>query len=135
MTYSFQDPPLCSLTKIYICGKAQLKSSTLLYPRHPSYIVCLLFLRTTHRESFFHPHIHCKKRLAIFMSPAGINKLFPARESLVGDILAWDGKIGNLFYSVFRVPEKIGPSPGLNGNWFRGFHFAEKEVLYSSIDQ
>jgi hypothetical protein len=27
-------------------------------------------------------------------------KLFPARESLVSDIPAWDGKIGNPFYSV-----------------------------------
>jgi hypothetical protein len=34
-------------------------------------------------------------------------KLFPARESLVSDIPAGDGKIGNLFYSVgFIIREK-----------------------------
>jgi hypothetical protein len=50
-------------------------------------------------------YIHCKKRLMIFLSPAGtsnflwpgIIKLFPARESFVGDIPAGDGKIDNLF--------------------------------------
>ncbi len=31
----------------------------------------------------------------------GIIKLFPARESLVSDIPAEDGKISNLFYSVY----------------------------------
>ncbi len=51
--------------------------------------------------------LHCKKRLAIFPSPArmsptnspgpGITKLFPARESLVNDIPAGYGKIYNLF--------------------------------------
>jgi hypothetical protein len=55
---------------------------------------------------------HCKKKLAVFLSPAGMSltilwrgiiKLFPARESLVSDIPAVDGKIGNLFYSVRTV--------------------------------
>ncbi len=60
------------------------------------------------------------KRLAIFPFPAVIsltklylagNKLFPARESLVCDITAGDGKIGNLFYSVWRcdVTRNIQP--------------------------
>ncbi len=52
---------------------------------------------------------HCKKRLAVFLSPAGmsltklsldgtgINKWFPSRESLVCDIPAGDGKTSNLF--------------------------------------
>ncbi len=57
--------------------------------------------------------IHCKKRLSFFLSPAGLSNqtlklfmagnnliIFPARESLVSDILVGDGKIGNLFYSV-----------------------------------
>jgi hypothetical protein len=39
----------------------------------------------------------CKKRLAII-------KLFPARESLVKDITAGDGKIANLFYSIEAPP-------------------------------
>jgi hypothetical protein len=37
--------------------------------------------------------VHCKKRLAII-------KLFPARESLVGDIPAGDGKFTNPFSRV-----------------------------------
>jgi hypothetical protein len=56
--------------------------------------------------------VHCKKGLAISpSSPAGMSltklflggnndviyKLFPARESLVSDIPAGDGKIANLF--------------------------------------
>jgi hypothetical protein len=42
-----------------------------------------------------------KKRFAIFTSPAEISlKLFPARESLVSDISAGDGKIVNPFYRV-----------------------------------
>jgi hypothetical protein len=49
--------------------------------------------------------LHCKKRLPIFPSPAGMSptKLSLAgniRESLVSDIPAGDGKIGNLFYSI-----------------------------------
>jgi hypothetical protein len=51
-----------------------------------------------------------KKRVSGFPSPAGMSftKLFPkfpARESLVRDIPAWDGKIANLFYSVIRISE------------------------------
>ncbi len=34
-----------------------------------------------------------------------IYKLFPPRESLVSDIPAGDGKIVNLFYSVYTVHE------------------------------
>ncbi len=40
-----------------------------------------------------------------------IIKLFPARESLVSDIPAGDGKIDNLFYTLFSV------SCGLVLNW------------------
>ncbi len=50
--------------------------------------------------------LHCKKRLLIFLSPAGMSltKLFLAG-SLVSDIPPGDGKTANLFYSVhlFRV--------------------------------
>ncbi len=52
MTLPFQEPPLCSLTKIHNCGKAQMKSSPLVTPK-TSFIVCLLLSRTTHRGSFF----------------------------------------------------------------------------------
>jgi len=57
--------------------------------------------------------VHCKKRLAIFLSPAGMSltklslarnnlfiNLFPAMESLVSDIPDGDGEIANLLYSV-----------------------------------
>jgi hypothetical protein len=53
--------------------------------------------------------VHCKKWLSIFPSPAGMSltKLFlagfPARESLVSDILAGEGKMDNLFYSVVKT--------------------------------
>ncbi len=49
-------------------------------------------------------YLHCKKRFAIF---PGIIKLFPTRESLVSDIPAGDGKIVNLFYSVWELMEKV----------------------------
>jgi hypothetical protein len=48
--------------------------------------------------------LHCKKRLAVFPSPAGVsltklslagNNLFPARETLVSDIPAGDGENDN----------------------------------------
>ncbi len=56
-------------------------------------------------------YLHCKKRLAIFPSPAGMSltklslggnndviyKLFPPRESFVSDIPAGDGKTANPF--------------------------------------
>ncbi len=57
-------------------------------------------------------YLHCKKRFSFFPSPAGMSrtelsqsragiiKLFPARENLVSDIPAGDGKNDNLFYSV-----------------------------------
>jgi hypothetical protein len=51
--------------------------------------------------------VHCKKRLAIFLSQAwlsltksrwpGIIKFFPAKKSLVCDMPARDGKMANLF--------------------------------------
>jgi hypothetical protein len=52
--------------------------------------------------------IHCKKRLSIFPSPPGMSltelsldmgiiKLFSARETLLSDIPAGDGKINNFF--------------------------------------
>ncbi len=46
--------------------------------------------------------VHCKKRLAIFPSPAGmsLNKLSLARESLVSDIPAGDGKTSKHIYSL-----------------------------------
>ncbi len=54
--------------------------------------------------------MHCKKRLMIFPFQPGCHlpnspwpgkiKLFPARESLVNDIPARDGKTVNFFYSV-----------------------------------
>ncbi len=48
---------------------------------------------------------HCKKKLMIFLSPPGCHiPTLPgresARESLVSDIPAGDGKIANLFYSA-----------------------------------
>jgi hypothetical protein len=55
------------------------------------------------------PSLHCKKvsdfsvhsRDVTNQTPwPGIIKLFPARESLVSGVLAGDGKIANLFYSV-----------------------------------
>jgi hypothetical protein len=59
--------------------------------------------------------VHCKKRLLIFPSPAGMFtnqtlpgwdfiKLFPTRGDLVSDIPAGDGKINNLF-TVYRKLE------------------------------
>jgi hypothetical protein len=58
---------------------------------------------------------HCKKWFAIFPSPAGMSltklfnvnlnyKLFPARESLVSDILAENGKTSNLFLQCSEEP-------------------------------
>ncbi len=54
--------------------------------------------------------IHCRKRLTLFPSPAGMsltklslvgnNLIIPAWERLFSDNPARDGKIGNLFYSV-----------------------------------
>jgi hypothetical protein len=42
--------------------------------------------------------VHCKKRLAVFPSPAGMS--LSARESLVSNILAGDEKTANFFYTV-----------------------------------
>ncbi len=61
--------------------------------------------------------VHCKKRLAIFLSPQlgchwpnypcpGIIKLFPVRKSFVSDILAGDVEIANLFL-LCRTPSII----------------------------
>ncbi len=57
--------------------------------------------------------LHCKKRLAILPSPAGMSHtklslagnylVFPPRESLVSDIPAGDGKTADLFYSVLTA--------------------------------
>ncbi len=58
--------------------------------------------------------IHCKKRVSFFPSKAGMSltklslwlgniKLFLARDSLVSDIPAGDGKNDNLFYSVCEL--------------------------------
>jgi hypothetical protein len=64
-------------------------------------------------DEFQVKRLHCKKRFAVFPCPAGmsltvqyqalpgqVNLIFPARESLVCDIPAGDGKIDNLFYNV-----------------------------------
>ncbi len=61
--------------------------------------------------------VHWKKRLAIFPSPAGMSltklfldgnfQIFSARESLVSDIPAGDGKNDNHFYSVKGSYEQI----------------------------
>jgi hypothetical protein len=68
-------------------------------------------------EIEFHFNIHCKKRLAI--SPPqpgchspnspwrGINLIIPARESLVSDIPAGDGKSLTFFNSVFSRRDKM----------------------------
>ncbi len=45
--------------------------------------------------------LHCKKRLMIFPSPAGIK--FPPREGLGSDIPAGDGKMVNLFLRCRRI--------------------------------
>ncbi len=59
-----------------------------------------------HTRKKMHKSVHCKKRLAVFPPPGchlpnspwpGRIKLFPARESLVCDITAGDGKLANLF--------------------------------------
>jgi hypothetical protein len=80
--------------------------------------VCIIYSIVITMESYKvsgHTLLDCKNRLMIFPSPAGISpkspwqgiiKLFPARESLVSDIPARDGKIDNLFYSVSRIPYK-----------------------------
>jgi hypothetical protein len=65
-------------------------------------------LETQGRQIAVLKKVHCKKRLAIFPSPAGMSttKLslvwnkFPSRESLVSDIPARDGKNDTLFYGV-----------------------------------
>ncbi len=56
-----------------------------------------------------------KKRLTIFLSLAGMSLtnlslagIFPARESLVSDIPAGDGKINKSFYSVY-APQHAAP--------------------------
>jgi hypothetical protein len=56
--------------------------------------------------------VHCKKRLAIFPSPAGMSltKLslatgnnLTSRESFVSDIPAGTGKSNNLFFTVYSL--------------------------------
>jgi hypothetical protein len=49
---------------------------------------------------------------------AGIIKFFPARESLVSDIPAGDGKTRNLFYSV--------------GRWMRSIQLEQLDPLLKS---
>ncbi len=72
-------------------------------------------------EGLTHLNTYCKNRITNFSSPAGMStkkillgvkkiKLFFARESLVSDIPAGDGKIDNLFYSV---GQKINSTPGM----------------------
>jgi hypothetical protein len=75
--------------------------------------------------------LHCKKRLAIFPSPA--------RKSLVCDIPAGDGKITNLFYSVESADRKRGLSDkfgNLHGRLtvalFSYFFHADEYLLYNN---
>ncbi len=54
-------------------------------------------------QLFFHQLTHTMNIILLIIGGAfrpGIMKLFPARESLVSDIPAGNGKIVNLFYSV-----------------------------------
>jgi hypothetical protein len=53
--------------------------------------------------------MHCKKRLAISPSQAGMSltKLFTDRESLVSDIPAGDRKIANLFLQCAVVSAEV----------------------------
>jgi hypothetical protein len=62
--------------------------------------------------------VHCKKRLAVFPSPAGMSltklslwpeiiKLSPSRENLVNDMPAGDGKTANPFLTVYRYAPSI----------------------------
>jgi hypothetical protein len=63
--------------------------------------------------------MHCKKRLTILPSPAGMShtnfslagiaKLFPPRESLVTVILAGDGKIAKLFLQCLEIDATVLP--------------------------
>jgi hypothetical protein len=73
-----------------------------MYNRFPSLIAFIIII------FFSYFLLYTVKRLAIFPSPAGMSltklwpeiiKLFPARENLVSDIPAGDGKIANRFYS------------------------------------
>ncbi len=80
--------------------------------------------------------LQCKKRLAVFPSPAGrsliklslagIIKLCSAIGSLVNDIPAGDGKTANLFYSVYL-------RPGVHIIW--GFRqiYLEKDLQYPGL--
>ncbi len=78
---------------------------------------------------FFHEQdIHCKKNVNDFPVSRrdvtdqtdpwpGIIKFFPARESLVSDIPAGDGKFDKLFFTVYMVyfaDEKANPQQDLN---------------------
>jgi hypothetical protein len=74
---------------------------------------------------FHHATLHCKKSLAIFLSPAGMS-LSPARKSLVSDIPAMDRKIASLFYSVqppkivfFTLKQSCGSESGSRSVWIR----------------
>jgi hypothetical protein len=66
--------------------------------------------------------VHCKKRITIFPSPAGMSpwqgiiKLFLAREGLVSDIPAGDGKIANLFFTVYSI-SMIRKDGGILWTW------------------
>ncbi len=70
-----------------------------------------------HGQIFITTH-HCKKRLAVFPSPAGMSltKLsldgndlfFPGPDSLVSDIPAEDRKMANLFYSDLTTARQFG---------------------------
>jgi hypothetical protein len=62
--------------------------------------------------------VHCKKKLTIFPSPAGMSltklSLAGTRECLVSDIPAGDGKITNLFVQCTWAvePDDIGTKLG-----------------------
>ncbi len=79
---------------------------------------------------------HYKKRLAVFPAPAGTgmsltklslagNKLFPARESLVSDVPAGDGKTANSYSSnsfmagVVDTGDKCIAGVIVTGNYYK----------------
>ncbi len=61
-------------------------------------------IHQTPLQLFFHQLTHAMSIILLIIggvSRPGIMKLFPARESLISDIPAGNGKIVNRFYSVF----------------------------------
>jgi hypothetical protein len=82
MSNSVKNVRLLDRSASFISGASKVKYNTLLKERHILY-----------------EYIHCKKRLTVFPSPAGMSltKLSLAGKSLTSDTLAGDGKTANLF--------------------------------------